>query len=342
MPDLVVNRHAIPDWYSCKSVVFVYPYKLRDREYLIPFYDKLLLFIPDDVGITLVVKDSGFSQEYLKTCREKGISNKIEFIEIPSISDIWIRDFAPITITEIGIMTALQFEYDPTYVDKKYKKYLQQDHLSGEQIWKSLKGYGVSSMYFKWDLGNLTHNGTGTAIITNRLITDNQSVNIEHELKPVLHVFAGFKNIIFIPVEDGDTTGHVDGMARFIDEKVLVVGAYSEGTPNSKFMNMLAENLQKDLGEEFTIIRLMNGLPENQMSEGIASAVGNHMNFLRLNNVILFPYYGDRVSAQPLQDFKFELIGNGVIIEVIAVDIPEIHALAQLGGVLNCIGWQLY
>jgi agmatine deiminase len=342
MPDLVVNRNALPDWYSCQSVVFVYPYKMRDREHLIPFYNKLWQYIPDDIGITLVVKDKSFSQDYLKTCRDKGISNQIDFIECKDIQDIWIRDFAPLTVLEGNIMTAWQFEYKPSYVKEKYHKYLQHDHKAGELIWKHIHGYGVNSAYFRWDLGNLTYNGKGAAIVTNRLIADNQEVNIWQELKPMLHVFAGFKNLVFIPTEPDDKTGHVDGMVGFIDEKTLVVGAYPTGSSNNKFMDMLADNLQKDLGDECTIIRLMNGEPEDFESEGIGSAVGNHMNFLRINDTILFPYFGDEISQKPLQDFISLLKNNNLNINVIPVDMPEIIDMARLGGVLNCIGWQVY
>jgi agmatine/peptidylarginine deiminase len=95
------------------------------------------------------------------------------------------------------------------------------------------------------------------------------------------------------------------------------------------------------IGGDFTILRLENGEPEDWESEGVGSAVGNHMNFLRLGEKILMPYYGDKISGKAIDDFKFELIGHGLTIEVIAVDMPEIHALAQLGGVLNCIGWQV-
>jgi len=149
MTDLVVNRHALPEWHPCQSLALVYPFKLKGREHLIPFYDNLLRYVPNDVSITLVVRDASFAEAYLKKCRENGITNQINFVEIPDISDIWIRDFAPITIIEGGLKTALQFEYAPSYVNKKDHKYLLQDHNAGETLWMKLKGYGVGSMYFK-------------------------------------------------------------------------------------------------------------------------------------------------------------------------------------------------
>lgn len=197
-------------------------------------------------------------------------------------------------------------------------------------------------MYFNWDLGNLTHNGLGTAVVTNRLIASNQEVDIQHELKPMLHVIAGFKNLVFIPTEPLDSTGHIDGMARFISEKTLVVGAYAAGFAGHNLMNSIADNLQDDLGTDFQVIRLMNGCPEDFESEGIASAVGNHMNFLRLNDTILFPYYGDEISKRPLHDFILALRHYNLNINVIPVDMPEIKDLVRLGGVLNCISWQVF
>jgi len=342
MQDLKANRNAIPDWHQCQSIVFVYPYKLKDREHLIPFYDKLLTFIPNDVGITLVVKNSSFSKKYIQKCRENGITNNIKFIECSDISDIWIRDFAPLSIMENSLKTAVQFNYAPAYVDKKYSKYLQHDHIAGELIWKHLHGQGVNSVDFNWDIGNLTHNGAGTAIISNRFIADNENRNIEHELKPVLRAFCAFNNIIFIPTEPDDATGHVDGIVRFIDEKILVVGSYPKYSPNHNFMDILADNIQESLGSEYNIIRLENGEPEDFETEGVGSALGNHMNFLRINNTILFPFYNDEISKEPLRKFKNEFKKHELNIDIIPVDMVEIGDLARSGGVLNCISWQVY
>lgn len=158
----------------------------------------------------------------------------------------------------------------------------------------------------------------------------------------MLHVFCGFDNIIFISIEPKDPTGHVDGMCRFITEKVLVIGPYTKEAPNSNFMDMLAQNLQEELGPENTIIRLLNGEPEDHKAEGIASALGNHMNFLRLGDRILFPYYGDEISEVPMREFIEKIEHLGLNIEIVPVDIPKIWVLGRLGGLLNCSTWQVF
>lgn len=342
MKELVVNRTIIPDWGKCKGIALVYPYKMKDREHLVPFYDKLLSYIPKDIDIILVARNTSFGKDYKQKCLNNGVTNKIEFIEIPQISDLWIRDYAPLTLTAMGKHFPVKFEYNPSYFEKKDKKYAEADNEAGHLIGEKCIGKGEFSLYFKWDMGNLTHNGKGTAIITNRLIKDNENVGVDHELRGKLHVFIGLSNIIFIPVEPDDETGHVDGMVRFIDEKVVAVGAYPHHCKNHSFMEILAKELKADLGEEYKIIRLMNAEPEDYASEGMSSAVGNHMNFLRINNHILFPYYSDEISKQPLLDFKTELEKNNLQINVIPVDISEINDLARKGGVLNCISWQVF
>jgi agmatine deiminase len=342
MKDLKVDRRTISDWGKCQAIVLVYPYKVKDRAHLIPFYDKFLKYIPEDIKIILLVKDSSIADEYKKNCLANGVLNTIEFVEFPDLSDIWVRDYAPLTVSEMGMMYPVKFKYDPSYIPGKFKHYVELNDKVGSLVGKRFINVGEHSLYFVWDMGNLTHNGKGTAIISNRLISDNEAVNVEHELRSMLHVFCGFSKIIFIPVEPGDETGHVDGMVRFIDEKVLVVGEYPRYSENHNFMEILAKNLRTDLGDDYTILRMKNDEPEDYESEGIGSAVGNHMNFLRINDLILFPYYGDKISEGPLMEFKADLEKNKININVIPVDIPEIKKLAKKGGVLNCISWQVF
>jgi len=342
MTDLIVDRNSLPDWSPTKAIVMVYPHKVGGRERLVPFYHKFLTMIPDNVKIVLLVKDISCEDKIRTWCVEAGIHNEIDIQLAPDLFDIWIRDYAPLNTQESGIKIPVKFLYKPSYVGEKYKNNVKNDDQLGELLGAKLVFGAIRSVEFIWDLGNLTHNGEGVAIISNKFIADNQTNNIDHELRSILHIFCGFSKIIFIPTEPGDDTGHVDGMVRFIDKKILVVGAYPAGSPNHTFMDLLAKNLEQDLDEDYTIIRLMNGECEEIETEGIVSAFGNHLNFLRLGNKILCPYYGDEISKEPIEKFKSELIRNQIDIEVVPVEIPGLKELARMGGVLNCITWQVF
>lgn len=342
MTELQKKKNCIPDWYDSKAIIFVYPYKLEGRAYLCSFYDKLLSYIPEYVDIILLVKNSSFKNRYFKQCRERGILNNIDFIEYPELSDIWVRDFAPLTVKFMGMNFPVKFVYNPSYVSAKYADSVVNDDKIGNLLGEQLISKGSNWVEFKWDMGNITHNGKGIAIVSKQLISDNEKINVVDELMPVIKSFLGLSEIIFIPVEPLDVTGHVDGMVRFIDEKVLVVGAYPQNVENHAFMDKLAKELKADLGKDCAIIRLMNAEPENYSSEGVGSAVGNHVNFLRINNNILFPYYSEEISAKPFSDFKHDLQALNLEIQVIPVNIPEINKLARKGGVLNCISWHVF
>jgi agmatine/peptidylarginine deiminase len=342
MENIKVNRSILPDWYKCKAVAFVYPSSIEGRKYLCPFYDKLLTYIPADIDIKLLVKDISLMTGYEEKCRSKGIRNNIELLEFPDLADIWIRDFAPLTEIGLGLKIPVKFTYDPSYIKEKDKEYAEADNKVGSLLGKKLINEGEHSIEFTWDMGNLTHNGNGTAIISNQLIVDNKSVSIEQELKPVIGAFCSFNKIIFVPVEPEDETGHVDGMVRFIDEKTLVIGRYPVSYHCYSFMENLARDLVKQLGDDYKIIRMDNAEPEDYVSEGLGSAVGNHVNFLRINNYILFPYYGDAISKEPFEKFQRDLKEHCLEIVLIIVEIPELIKLARKGGVLNCISWQVF
>lgn len=177
MSDLIVNRRVIADWEQCQEVAFVYPHEIVGRKHLVPFYDKLLTYIPEDIDIFLLTNDFCDYDDLRQKFLSKGIKNTIEFIEFPNLFDIWIRDYAPLAMNEIDINYGMKFDYNPSYIPKKYKNQVRMDHEAGLMLGKKLWN-GCHQWDIIWDMGNLTHNGKGTAIITNRLITDNEGLDI--------------------------------------------------------------------------------------------------------------------------------------------------------------------
>ena len=327
----------IPDWQTPKAVVLVWPEEVY-RKYLTSFYARLSAYIPENIKLIYLIKDKGIEKEVTSSVRKYNPKISVDFIVIPEIADIWIRDWAPIPAVDVnGKAVLVKALYWPRYLvsSKTYREKAKGDDTAGRRLLEHLK-LPVVDIPLIWDIGNLTHNGRGTAIVTKRLIDDNRENYTENEIKSSLKNKLNITDLIILPEEPEDDTGHIDGMVRFIDEKTLAVGSYPEDWPGGKeFMDSIAEKLRKELGEGYRIIRVPNGIPSDEKSEGMASAVGNHMNFLRLGNKLLLPYYGipeDEIAREVLQN---ALPG----IEVIPVDIPGIKKLASKGGVLNCITW---
>ena len=119
-----------------------------------PFYDKLLTYIPKDIDIILLVKDSSFANDYSNKCLKQGVLIRNEYVEFPDLFDIWVRDYAPLTVTEMGILYPVKFEYASAYIHEKDKKYIRYDHEAGELLGEKFVSKGMNSVCYHWDMGN--------------------------------------------------------------------------------------------------------------------------------------------------------------------------------------------
>ena len=178
------------------------------------------------------------------------------------------------------------------------------------------------------DGGNFIHNGYGTAITTNRLISENETLYIG-PVKDILKKEIGIQELIILPVEPGDETGHIDGMVRFLDRETVVVSEYPEEyREGRKFMGNVAKMLKAEIKNE--PLRVINSEPVEN-NQRIGSAFGNYLNFLGVGNTIFLPQYGNDLDEQAQQ--VYEQYAKVIPIE------RDIKKLSELGGVLNCITW---
>jgi agmatine deiminase len=338
---------AIPEWEKPKSVFFVYPEQLPRLRYkigrfqLAELYDDLIRTMPDYIQINIIIKS--------KTIEEKFDYSypKMKMIYLPSVQDIWIRDWAPILAKdESGNTTGIKFNYSPAYLTKSEPK----DDNTGKLLIQYLK-MPFAEVSLVLDGGNFAYNGNGIGIVTNRVVSDNENLSIK-EIKDIFKQNLGIEQLIFIPVEPGDETGHTDGSVRFINENTLLVGAYPETYRNSEnlippnefkeskeHMDRLAEFLQSELGNDFKIITVTNAIPRNpEKKDGFSSAFGNYINYLRVGKEIYLPQYGIPEDLDALILFQNNFKG----LEIIPVDSKEIKKLSYEGGVLNCISWITY
>ncbi len=332
-------NHLVPDWNPPKSLVLVWPEGLYGKIGLIPFYSSLIEKLPKDLHLTLIIKR--LDQTKAKEIQQLNTKIKIEFVEIPIVEDIWIRDWAPfLAKDECGNIVAAKMVYDPPYFEKEDKKYAASDNCAGYKIAEHFS-YPINNYSLVWDGGNLTHNGMGCAILTNFI----KQYNCEDKVENCLHSL-NITEPEFIRPEPGDETGHVDGTIRFIDDKTLLVASYPENYYNdgnriseeelveaSKYLNELATRFSK----KFEVIRITNSIPRNSIRDNIPSAEGNYMNFLRLENTILLPQYGDIEDKAAYNKFT-DIFGEDNVIKIE----DDIDKLAKWGGVLNCISWLSY
>lgn len=243
--------------------------------------------------------------------------NGIPLVIVPGTADIWIRDAAPLQVSDGEFA---QFVYRPDYLRDGY------EHLiTGPEAFNGFPFINeLERSELVIDGGNIV-GIPGTAILTDKVFRENPDRSrsgIENELRRLLRV----ERLILIPREPYDPIGHVDGMVRFINDTTVVVNDYSTVDPN--FGNRLRESLEQH-GLEF---ELLPYLPEQRRFNGIESAAGNYVNFLRIGNLIIVPSYGTPEDIEAARKM------NRVCPEATVIPVPCLN-LAREGGVLQCVSW---
>jgi len=345
-------QNIIPEWQDPKGLVLVYPKNLpkdptQDPSVLEQFYEELIKSILASTKLqklTLVVRPNA------KTELEKFMSSlnpviPIRFFETANIQGIWARDFSPIYYYNGSVCKAL---YNPSYFEEKDMKYANLDDSVGIGLANFLN---LKTTFFVQsgknnlilDGGNFINNGQGTAIVTNRVIADNETFSID-EIRQIFKTQLGISNLIFLPVEPGDETGHIDGMVRFANEKTVFVASYPDnyeiGNNNIKeedykISKQFLDNIADTLSKMFEVIRIENAIPKDNTE--FPSAFGNYINFLRIGNTIYLPNYGLIQDNKAKETFKKHFPNWTVVLIT-----KDVDKLSNLGGVLNCISWTYY
>jgi len=343
-----MTQNLTPDWEYPRGLVLVYPKDLRSG--LIPFYEefiKTILARTKLPELTFIVRPNA-KIKIESFCNLLNTQTKIRYFETNLVQDIWARDFCPIYISNGTVCKAL---YNPSYFNKnQIIKFADSDNQTGIDLAVFLN---LEINYFLQpgknnlilDGGNFIHNGQGTAIMTNRVIADNETLSID-EIRKIFQKKLGISNLIFLPVEIGDETGHIDGMVRFINENTLIVAelppVYINDPENIseieyKIDKQFLDNIADSLSKVFSVIRIENTIPRNEGKEGLASAFGNYINFLRIGNTIFLPNYGTTQDNKATETLKKHFPK----LTVVPIK-TDINKLSKFGGVLNCISWTYY
>ena len=275
--------------------------------------------VPDWNTNTVLISDM-LSSRHPKIVRqlESILSEQgVALVIVPGTADIWIRDAAPV---QIGDGEFVQFIYKPDYLRVGY------EHLiTGPEAFRDLPFInGLEKSELVIDGGNVV-GVSGTAILTDKVFRENPKRSrsvIRDAIRRLLRV----ERLIIIPKEPGDSIGHVDGMVRFINETTVVVNDYS--TVDPKFENRLRSSLEPH-GLE---IELLPYRPEWKQFDGIESAAGNYVNFLRVGSLIIVPSYGMPEDIDAVQKLR-QLCPQATVIPVPCLN------LAREGGVLQCVSW---
>ena len=269
-----------------------------------------LLFLAD----CLPKKFPNFFKELEKILDELSIEYKF----LSGTNDVWAVDYMPVQVAKNKF---IQFDYDPDYL--RFKKW----HKTISDTRSICKRLGIEPILskIKIDGGNVIRS-CNKAIMTNKVFSENPDIEesiLVQDLKSLFEI----EELIIIPKDPNDFTGHADGMVRFINENKVFINKYG-----SKDINL--ERAIKDCLHNASLdwIEIPCNPYENKSK---IDAKGLYINYLQMKDVIIVPFFGLSEDDNALRQIENSFSMN-------AVKTIECSELAKEGGVLNCISWNIF
>jgi agmatine deiminase len=242
---------------------------------------------------------------------------QIPFHWISATKDIWAVDFMPVQVNENKLV---QFTYAPDYLKpKQYHDLITDvDEVCELMSFKTIKSDIVL------DGGNVSKY-KNTVVMCDKVFNENphyQPKVLIAQLKGLLEI----EHLYFIPWDINDFKGHADGMIRFIDEQTVLINDYAK--EDKKFQ---LEFLKFINNTDLNTVEMPYHPPNDAT---YTSATGLYLNYLEMEQAILFPIFESIHDEKALQLMQ-QAVKNKPVLPIVC------NELAQFGGILNCITWNI-
>jgi agmatine deiminase len=243
---------------------------------------------------------------------------KVDFQLLSNTNDIWAVDYMPIQIDHNEFV---QFIYRPDYLRGKIWRNTISD---GAQIAHAL-GIKSRTSDIILDGGNVVR-GSNKAVLCDKIVKENVSYSRE-KLLTILMSTLKVDKLFLIPQQPGDFIGHADGMIRFVDDNTVLVNDFSKEKP--AYQKLLKTALLK-MGLDYIT---MPYNPYNNRTNTHANGI--YINYLQMEKLIVLPIFGLKEDEHAVK--LMETLFSGYTIATI-----DSNEIANHGGVLNCISWNIY
>jgi agmatine deiminase len=239
---------------------------------------------------------------------------RITFQRVPT-NEPWCRDHGPIFLTRAKDPRLAVVDWDYNAWGGKYPPY-ELDEVVPTRVAEILQ---VPVFYPRMILegGSIEVNGDG-ALLTSEgcLLNENRNPGFSREqIEERLRDYLGVSEILWLGqgTEGDDTDGHIDNLARFVRERIVVTVV--EMDPSSANYAPLQDNLRRlramrIKGEPLEIIELP--MPERMVREDLVLPA-SYANFYIANTVVLVPTYEQPNDRHVLETLRKLFPGRRVI-----------------------------
>jgi agmatine deiminase len=238
---------------------------------------------------------------------QQAIGNIAEIVPA-NFGDIWLRDTGPIFAKHAGRTMALRFATNGW--GGKYD--LPFDSTVGDEVVRAA-GVDAKACTPILEGGALEHNGAGTILTTRQcLLNPNRNKSWDQATaEAFLHKAFNCQRVLWL--EEGllndHTDGHIDNLARFVGENVVVCQAASgNADPNAA----LYANIAAELSAMGLIVHSIPSPGKVCNADGDV-VPASHMNFIIGNKTVVVPTYNDKFGDAAVSALQALFPGRKVV-----------------------------
>ena len=305
------NYHPLPEWRPQDACLIVWPHSHSDWEprldQISEIYVDIARSISDTQTVIIVYFDDRHKQYIQKLCINAHCNMQaLKFIEIKT-NDTWVRDFGP-----QFLFSGKEFKYLDMEFHAWGKQYdYQLDNQFGKHLFKIFNPSAgkYTDVRFAIEGGNLDFNGRG-ALLTNltsiRKNNPGENYNDKYLTERLISLF-GINELIAIDVDGlqgDDTHGHIDTLARFISDDLIVYASTNNShNPNHGCLKDLESQLNDCQANRYQLLPIQ--LPDKTISDDNGQILpASYINFVFTNESLLVPIYNDDKDDVALDTFK--------------------------------------
>ena len=253
-------------------------------------------------SINLFVTSEIAKEKVIKLFKKEHIDlNRVNFF-VFDYADVWFRDYGPIFIKNNKHELAM-VHWDFNSWGEKYETLLKDKQIPNVINQKmALKCFKPGIVL---EGGSIDVNGKGTLLTTEQcLLNSNRNPHLKRkEIEQCLSEYLGVTNFIWLKsgILGDDTDGHIDDLARFVNENTIVCGFQED--QNDVDYNALEENYDTlcqaadQDGKKMRVVKLP--MPK-VISDNDERLPASYTNFYIGNKRVLVPIFDHENDARAL------------------------------------------
>jgi len=247
------------------------------------------------------------------------------------LNDAWCRDNAPLFVQNAsGSLETVDLTYNAW--GEKYPPWEDDDRIA-ERVseYRNLTRHRVPII---GEGGALEVNSAGVLLTTESVwLHPNRNPGLSRQdAESMFSAYFGIRETLWLPrgFEGDDTDGHIDTLARFVDDRTVVVPKASPDHPDAE---LLRQNRDL-LSETFEVIPLPHPSPRISLTNPARRLPLTYANFLIMNQAVLMPTY-----AEPETDHRAVSVLQECFPRREVLPIP-CEYLMEEGGAVHCLTMQ--